>query len=266
MLLIPAIAGLFIGIGLILGQAALLPFLQEKFGFQIAKPPQAFVTQNILLEANSDVLNYRASSFGIQKGSAIHTAIMSEQAAIMGEYQKNAAEAPKEKHPWKVETFFTLTAQAGPLSSVLRSDYIHRGDAVHRLEFASTLINTVASDGFKLQDIFEDSKQAEDALDKLLCEGVLAKKMRRVSRDLLEQKPLQCGNGTDVSFFDGPPTVFAQSTLNNQLGGLSFYFKPGRIGTIGEGEYIITLPQTDFIDYVLPAYQALFKGELIGLE
>lgn len=265
-LLIPLILGLSIGVGLVLGQAALLPLLQSTFGFQLTKPPQAFVTQSLLLEANSDDLNYRASSFGIQKNSPIYQAVMAEQTRILKTYQESAAKAPKENRPWKVETFFTLTAQAGPLSSVLRSDYVHRGDAVHRLEFASSLINTVARDRFALRDIFLPGAKVENALDTLLCKAVLLKKERRVSRDLLEQSPLQCGADTDVSFLDGPPTVFAQSTLDNQIGGMTFYFEPGRIGTIGEGEYIVSIPQSDFVQYVSPPYQSLFRGELISEE
>ena len=235
--------------------------MSELFGVETTRPPSAFVGEDVLLEARSDVLSYRASGFGIQPGSLLHRAIMAEQSHILDAYQAAAAANRTETSaPWRVETYFTRTATAGPLTSILRTDYISAGDEVHRLEFASSLISELHPDGLELEDLFSDERSTETNLDRILCRAVARVKYAQNPDARLNGEPIFCNETSPVSFLHGAPVVFAGSTKTNAFGGLTFYYVPGRIGDVEEGEYIIDLPQTAFRSYLKPEFQTLFQG------
>tara|TARA_B100000678_G_scaffold281252_1_gene278838 strand:+ start:18669 stop:19526 length:858 start_codon:yes stop_codon:yes gene_type:complete len=265
------VLGLCLGVGSVLGPHFAKPWLAARHGLTLEQPPSAFSEERILLDARSPELSYRAASFGIQPDSEIHRAIMAEQEAILAAYQTAAEQAfanntSELKQPWRVETFFTQTAKAGPLTSVLRSDYIHRGDNIHRLQFASSMFSELKPEGFDLADIFDLQPGISDRLDELLCRLVSQEKNRRIGRAAINDEPLVCGDDPVVSFLEGPPTVFTPSTRENQFGGLTFYFEPGRIGSDREGEYIIHVPQTTFRAYLAEPYQNFFAGVPPHLE
>ena len=253
--------GLFFGSGaIVLQKASLLP-LSDFFGTETRLPPSAFVGEDVLLEARSAELSYRASSFGIQPGSGLHRAIMAEQASILEAYQTAAAANRTNTFPqWRVETYFTKTAEAGPLTSVLRTDYVSEGDDSHSLEFASSLISELHPQGLNLVDLFNEDRSTPVNLDRILCRAVAREKYALNPDARIDGAPIMCNERSPVSFLNGAPVVFAGSTEPNALGGLTFYYAPGRIGEVQEGQYIINVPQTSFRSYLKPEYLNLFQG------
>ena len=255
------LTGMLVGAGLVIGAKLSLSPVSEMFGVETSLPPSAFIGEDVLLEARSDDLSYRASSFGIQPGSGLHRTIMAEQAGILNAYQAAAsANRTDTSPPWRVETYFTRTATAGPMTSILRTDYISAGDEAHRLEFASSLISELHPDGLDLADLFSDERSTGINLDRILCRAVARVKYAQNPDARIDGEPIFCNETSPVSFLNGAPVVFAGSTETNAFGGLTFYYAPGRIGDIEEGEYIIDLPQTAFRSYLKPEFLSLFQG------
>ena len=254
------------GFMLIYAQHLYAPALEAHFGTIFVKSPNDLTQERLLLKAESPELNYRSASFGIQPNTPLHASLMAEQPRIISAYQ-HAAEAaktdpaPPSDFPWKVETFFSRTVQAGPLSSILRTDYLQRGQNARQPDYASTLINSLSNDPFQLADLFVPTRTSKNRLDRTLCLYTLAEKQRRTGSRSVFGEAIDCQTASHFSFLDGPPVVFTDSTKPNRIGGLNFYFAPGRLGPPSEGEYIIQLPQHAFRKELRPQWASFFDGE-----
>lgn len=264
-LLFPALLGVCLGLCVILGQMVVKPLWQWMFSTEYETQSLALREPEVLLEASGEHLIYRATGFGIQNGTPLHQALMLQQPDILSEYKMRATEsrmgrnAPRD--PWRVEVYFSITGEAGPLSSVLRTDYIFRGEGAHSLLFASTMLNEMNNESFDLPDVFQNPAEDLKQLNTSLCEAISEAKLSRIGVAEIKGDAFSCDDPTTIPTFTDAPAVFSASDQYNRLGGLTFYFSPGRLGPVGEGEYIITVSQDLFRETTKPKYRNLFRGE-----
>ena len=268
---IVCLLGFVLGAGSVLGQFFSTNYLQTRYGTEFLKSPDELLVERILIEAESPILSYRSASFGIQPDTPLHASIMAEQSAIIGQYEQiaeaastaanedNMAAPPK----WRVETYFARTVSIGPLSSILRTDYVERDGQISRQSYASTLVNTLRPEGFSFTDLFYDSRDSTVRLDRALCEAVMAEKKRRIGSETIRGDLIDCKRDRRLSFLHGAPVVLLPSSERNKIGGLSFYYERGRVGDPSEGDYIIHMPQSAFRLDVRPEWIGLFGGEPI---
>ncbi len=93
-------------------------------------------------------------------------------------------------------------------------------------------------------------------LDALLCQAVKAAKSRRAGAAAINEEvgTWSCPKWDDSNF------VFAPSTTAGKIGGLTFLFDPYVLGPYAEGDYAVTVPQSDFRIALAPAYADEFAG------
>lgn len=257
--------GFCLGAGSVFAQYYGTPYLQDRYGTDFIRTPDELGTERVLIELESPVLYYRSASFGIQPDTALHASIMAEQTELIASYQEQAASAQPEGEgatvsPWHVETYFARTVQIGPLSSILRTEYVKINGELRRQSYASTLLNTLHPEGFTFEDLFYPSRESVVRLDKILCDAVMDEKERRLGSRSIRGDIIDCAKDRRLSFMQGAPVILVPSTEPNLIGGLTFYYERGRIGEPDEGDYIIHIPQSDIRLDIRPDWITLFGG------
>lgn len=257
--------GFCLGAGSVFAQYYGTPYLQGRYGTDFIRTPDELGTERVLIELESPVLYYRSASYGIQPDTALHASIMAEQTGLISYYQDQAAAAQPEDRdgavsPWHVETYFGRTVQIGPLSSILRTEYVKVDGQLQRQSYASTLLNSLRPEGFALDDLFYPSRESVIRLDRALCEAVMAEKERRIGSRSIRGDIIDCVKDRRLSFMQGAPVILVPSTEPNMIGGLTFYYERGRIGEADEGDYIIHIPQSDIRLDIRPDWITLFGG------
>ena len=69
-----------------------------------------------------------------------------------------------------------------------------------------------------------------------------------------------CAIDPMVSFLDEAPFTFVPTKDAKFFSGIRFHFHAGRVGPQKQGDYIITIPQTMFRDYLVDHYRTRFTS------
>ncbi|MAK60420.1 MAG: hypothetical protein CMK09_05535 [Ponticaulis sp.] len=251
--------GLLFGGSLAAAQIFSTEWIREKLAEHEAA---ALMGQRVLLQAQSPQLIFKSTSIGVREGSDLHTALMAEQDQLLNSFQNRAEKHLKDQAgpPVTVHIQYSVEARSGPLISLLRTETTGRPNTDPKARYFSTLIDNKNQDVLDLSDLFKASRGTRSALDKLLCQAIMNEKARRGAPMSIEGPEDDCDVDPIVSFLDDAPFTFTSTRDGKFFSGIRFYFHAGRIGAGEQGEFIITIPQTAFRDYLVEHHRTRFTS------
>ncbi|MFC6196870.1 hypothetical protein [Ponticaulis profundi] len=250
------LVGLLIGTLSMLAAKGVASYLTMSKTAKVRLAPEKLSRLRPLLEAESPSLRYRAFSSGIQAGTPLYNAIMAAQPELLDHYEEIASKQTDVQ--WRADVHFRRVSEVGPITSLLRVEYLYRNAGLHELKYASSMLNRLRDGTFELSDLFLDNTASRLRLNARLCEAVSAEKKSRIGAVTFRGKAIDCEASPDFDFIEGPPFALKANEQSTRFEGIYFYYEPGRIGARQEGEYIVFIPIGDIADMIHPNYRSLF--------
>jgi hypothetical protein len=192
----------------------------------------------------------------------LHARIYSEGVASLRQFSEGAAneraelgegEGPMQAYERQIE--WSVGADTGKLLSVWSLQAEYTGGAHGNSSFNAMLWDKALKRVIAPSALFQAG--VDEAMDKALCEALIAEKKRRLEATYQPPSPdtWTCPKWRTLSFALSP------STTPGKAGGLTFLIPPYVAGAYAEGDYRITVPRTAFAGFLKPAYADEFAGD-----
>ena len=233
---------------------------------KVADLPRSITVDNDVLKAD---IRFDEAIFSF--APAIAMDVVEDARVRLDAMQEDAAAYkqadPTYFRPYGLKIDWRVTGAAGRLVGLEGFQYTFSGGAHGNYMTDGRIYDTLTGDQLKIGDLFTDPEPAATALAQTLYKAIAAAKVARnrnsagyemflgESEDALSLSDILAG---DISLI--------ASTEEGKLGGFALHFAPYEVGSYAEGAYHITIPQSEFHQYLKTAYADLFAGEPVEIK
>lgn len=152
------------------------------------------------------------------------------------------------------EIEYQATADTPRLLGLVRNDYEYTGGAHPNSSMQALTWDKATGKSLAVTELMRPGADMA-AVDKALCDGILAEKKVRTGEAAIDGEVKACPKLADVS------VALERSTVAGKAGGLTALFPPYTLGAYAEGSYEITLPLTVIQPVLSPTYAGEFGGQ-----
>lgn len=192
----------------------------------------------------------------------LHARLYAEDVASLRQFSEGAANERAEMgegngpaQPYERAIEWSIGADTSKLLSVWSLQAEYTGGAHGNSSFNAVLWDKALKRQIAPSALFSPGVDA--AMDKALCDALIAEKKRRLADTYQAPSPdtWTCPKWRSISFTLSP------STVPGKAGGLTFLIAPYVAGAYAEGDFRITVPRSAFAGFLKPAYADEFAGE-----